>query len=184
MKALFDELIVLDDVITEAILRLFRSRKWLEAVVTGTEISREFLEPEEAGRYKRDLVSRVKEGYRAVQLVPDEEDTGHYTARSRKQKAVAKKSTTDETLEAWKEHGSVSGVARARKLTEITVYGHLLKLVILGRISAGEVLGEEENRAIREVLLEHPGKTNTEIREITGYQYSFEVLRIARAGLD
>lgn len=184
MKALFDELVVLDDVTTEAVLRLFRSRKWLEAVVSGTEISREFLEPEEAKRYKRNLLNRVKEEFRSAQFIPDEEETGYYTAKSRKQKAAAKKSTTDETFEAWKEHGSVEAVAKARKLTETTVYGHLLKLVILGKVSAEDVLGEERNGEMCAVLLDHPEKTNTEIREITGYKYSFEELRIARAGLD
>ncbi len=184
MKALFEELILLDDVTTEAILRLFRSRKWLEAVVNGAEISREFLEPEEAKRYKRDLVNRVKEDFRSTQFLPDEEDTGYYTAPSRKKKALTKKSTTDETFEVWKAHGSVDAVAKARKLTESTVYGHLLKLVILGKVSGEDVLGEERNREICEVLLEYPEKTNTEIREVIQYKYSFEELRIARAGLE
>lgn len=184
MKAYFEELAVLDDLTTEAILGLFRSRKWLEAVISGTEISREFLEPEEVKRYKRDLVSRVKEDFRSGQFIPDEEERGYYTAPSRRQKTQAKKNTTDETFEAWKEHGSVSEVARARKLTESTIYGHLLKLVILGKISAEDVLGEELNGEICLILLDHPEKNNTEIREITGGKYSFEELRIARAGLD
>jgi len=184
MKAFYEELTVLDDVTTEAVLGLFRSKKWLEAIVSGTEISREFLEPEEVKRYKRDLVSRVKENYNSEQLVPDDEDNGYYTPLSRKKKTLAKKSTTDETFEAWKAHGSVSGVAEARKLTESTVYGHLLKLVILGKVSAEDVLGEERNNEICCVLVDHPGKTNTDIREITGGKYSFEELRIARAGLD
>ncbi len=184
MKAFFEELVVLDDVTTEAIVRLFRSRRWLEAVVSSAEISKDFLEPEEVKRYKRDLVNRVKEEFRGRQILPDEEDRGYYTASSRKKKTMAKKSTTDETFEAWKEHGSVSEVARARKLTESTVYGHLLKLVILGKVSAEDVLGEELNREICRVLLDHPEKNNTDIREVTRGKYSFEELRIARAGLD
>ncbi|MBX2953488.1 MAG: AAA family ATPase [Leadbetterella sp.] len=184
MKALFEELVVLDDVTTAAVLRLLRSRRWLEAVISGSEISREFLESDEVRKYKQNLVSRVKEEVRSTQFIPDEEDTGYYTAPSRKKKTLAQKNTTDETFDAWKVHGSVSEVARARKLTESTVYGHLLKLVILGRVSAEDVLGAERNREMCAVLLDHPAKTNTEIREITGYKYSFEELRIARAGLE
>jgi len=184
MKAFYEELAALDDVTTEAVLRLYRSTKWLEAVVSGTEISKEFLEPEEVKRYKRDLVSRVKEEFRGGQFLPDEEDRSYYTPASRKKKTLAKKNTTDETFEAWKEHGSVSAVAEARKLTESTIYSHLLKLVILGKVSAEDVLGEELNSEICLVLLDHPEKNNTEIREITRGKYSFEELRIARAGLD
>lgn len=184
MKAFFEELILLDDVTTEAIVRLLRSKKWLEAVVNGTEISKEFLEPAEVKMYKRDLVSRVKEEFRAGQLLADEEDDGYYTAPARKKKTLAKKNTTDETFEAWKVHGSVSEVAGVRKLSESTIYGHLLKLVILGKVSAEDVLGEDLNSEICLVLLDHPEKNNTEIREITRGKYSFEELRIARAGLD
>ncbi len=184
MKALFEELVLLDEVTTEAVTGLLRSKRWLEAIVNGSEISKDFLDSAEVKRYKSDLVSRVKEDFRGEQFLPDEEERGYYTAPSRKKKTEARKSTTEETLEAWKYHGSVSEVAAARKLTESTIYGHLLKLVILGKVSAEEVLGEDLYREICRVLLDHPEKNNTEIREVTGGKYSFEVLRIARAGLD
>ncbi len=184
MKALFEELVLLDEVTTEAVTGLLRSKRWLEAIIGGSEISKDFLDSTEVKRYKSDLVSRVKEDFRAEQFLPDEEDKGYYTAPSRKKKTEARKNTTEETLEAWKYHGSVSEVAAARKLTESTIYGHLLKLVILGKVSAEEVLGDDLYREICRVLLDHPEKNNTEIREVTSGKYSFEVLRIARAGLD
>ena len=183
MKAYFEELLVLDDVTTEAALGLLRSRRWLEALLKGSEISKSFLETAEAKNYKPDLVARVREEFRSTRMMPDE-DNELYTSPVRKKKMLARKSTTEETFEVWKTHGSVEAVAAARKLTESTIYTHLLKLVILGKISAEDVLGENLFREISGVLLDNPEKTNTEIREVVNEKYSFEELRIARAGLD
>jgi nucleoside-triphosphatase THEP1 len=185
MKAFYEELSLVDDVTTETVLGLYKSKIWLEAIINAKEITKDVLQTSEVRNYKKNLILQVKEDFKSTCLILGEEDEGYYNSPSKKKKASAqKKSTTDETFDFWKIHTTVPAVAEARKLTESTIYGHMLKLVILGKVSSDEVLGEKLNREIREVLLFHPEKANSEIFELTEGKYSFEQLRIVRAGME
>lgn len=181
MKSFYEELSLVDDVTTETILGLYKSKTWLNAIVEGREITKDLLLTSEVKNYKKNLILQVKEDFKSTRLIL--EDEGYYTSPSKKKKAV-KKSTTDETFDLWEIHKSVEGVAEARKLTETTIYGHMLKLVILGKVNADEVLGEKHAGEIREVFLFHPEKSNTEIYELTEGKYAYEHLRIVRAGME
>lgn len=185
MKAFYEELSLVDDVTTETVLGLYKSKVWLDAIVNAKEITKDILQTSEVRNYKKNLIIQTKEDFKSTRLILGEEDEGYYKSPSKKKKAATqKKSTTDETFDFWKIHKTVEAVAEARKLTESTIYGHLLKLVILGKVSSDEVLGEKLNREIREVLLFHPEKANSEIFELTEGKYSFEQLRIVRAGME
>jgi uncharacterized protein YpbB len=167
------------------VLGLYKSKIWLEAIINAKEITKDVLQTSEVRNYKKNLILQVKEDFISTRLILGEEDEGYYKSPSKKKKVSAqKKSTTDETFDFWKIHKTVPAVAEARKLTESTIYGHMLKLVILGKVSSDEVLGEELTREIREVLLFHPEKSNTEIFELTEGKYSYEYLRIVRAGME
>lgn len=183
MKAFYDELSTLDEVSTEAALRLYKSKVWLNTFLSQLEITKDSLLTSDVQQYKRNLQTRVKEDFKTVNLTLIEDDTTYYKPKKKKS-AVEKKNTIDETFDIWKVERTVEKVAEVRRLSESTIYGHFLKLVILGKVSAEDVLGDNLTREVREVLLYHPEKSNTEIFNLTEGKYSFDVLRIVRAGLD
>lgn len=183
MKSFFEELIILDSATTDAVLGLLRSKIWLKSFTENSELSKDVLYPLEVRNYKQNLLDRVTLDYTPSKNVFNEDET-YYSSSSKKKAKKDKKSTIDETFDIWKNMRSIEAVAEARKLTKSTIYGHMLKLVLLGKASSEDVLGETLYREIIEVLLYHPEKSNTEIQELTENKYSYDELRIARAGLD
>ena len=181
MKAFFEELSLLDALITESILGLYKSKICVRILKDELEIEKNTFQTEEIQSYKKNLLNIVKTDFKASSLVEDD-DKVYYTPVVKKKKKD-KKSTIEETLDFWKTHQSVKKVAMERKLTESTIFGHLHKLVDQGSLTAEEVLGEELNRAIVQVLIENMEKSNTELFEMTGGKFSYDQLRIARAGL-
>jgi hypothetical protein len=175
MKSFYEEIEMLEQLHTEAGIRLLQYRVWLEALNKDKSISKESLNTDEVKSYRPDLLKRIRD-----RVILVEEDEPKFNSPVKKKK----KNTIDDTAQIFSDTGSVAETARLRKLSEGTIYSHLLQLVILGRISAEEVLGRDLNREIQEVLLYHPEKSNTEIREIVHGKYSFDQLRVARAGLD
>lgn len=179
MKEFYRELEELDNICTEKMKALLRSEIWLKAVIEKSEINKELFANKEILSYKTTISKQAKDKFKESHLILGEEK---YYSREKKKKK--KKQTTEETFELWQEYKSVEKVAEVRKLSQGTIYGHLLKLLILGRVSSIEILEENEHREIREVLLENSEKSNTEIYEMLNQKYSFDLIRLVRADLE
>jgi hypothetical protein len=82
-KAYYDELIVLEELQTKAVLRLMKAKLLIETVVAGEPISKEKLTSEEIKRYisrkNRSDSKPIQE--ENVTLIEDEADLQRYTSK-------------------------------------------------------------------------------------------------------
>jgi hypothetical protein len=93
-KAYYDELIVLEELQTKAVLRL--TKLLIETVVAGEPISKEKLTSEEIKRYIREKTEAIQNQFKKenVTLIEDEADLQRYTSKSEQEST--KKSTVQE----------------------------------------------------------------------------------------
>ncbi|MFA7445636.1 MAG: helix-turn-helix domain-containing protein, partial [Flavobacteriaceae bacterium] len=70
-----------------------------------------------------------------------------------------------------------------RKLTVNTIYGHLSKLIEKRAVTLADVLPSDRISGLYELFTQNPDKTNTELREISDNEFSWEELRLFRATL-
>ena len=78
---------------------------------------------------------------------------------------------------------SVEEIASERKLTVNTVYGHLAKLIEKRAVTLADVLPADKISKLYELFTQNSNKTNTELREISNNEFSWEELRLFRATL-
>lgn len=130
VKTFFEELSELEELQTNAVLRLLKVKLLLRAVLENKEISKEVLVSPYVQKYKQDKIEIIREALRktAVTLIEDEDDIERYTSKKKKTKEP-KKSTYEETLELWTQNLSIAEIAGIRKLTVGTVYTHFSKLI-------------------------------------------------------
>jgi PIF1-like helicase/Helix-turn-helix domain/Helicase len=184
-KAFYDELTVLEELQTKAVLRLMKVKLLIEIVVAGETISKERLTSEPIKKYifhKREAIqAQFKEAN--VTLIDDEEDVVRYTKKQKAAKAP-KKSTIQETYELWLEKNSIQEIAAIRKFTEETILGHLTKLIIEKVISINEVLPDDKIQELTEAFYGYKEESISPLKEKYGDKFSWEELRMFKASLN
>ena len=100
VKAFYDELIVLEELQTKAVLRLMKAKLLIETVVSGETISKEKLTSSEIKKYISRKTEAIQNQFKElnITLIEDEKDVERYTSKKSKT-AVPKKSTVQETYE-------------------------------------------------------------------------------------
>lgn len=179
MKGFYDELLSLEDVLAKTLVNLHKSKMWLTALSQQVIVDKAFFTDEKLETYLNTVYAEAATEFKKTRLIED--DVNYYEKKKPAKKD--KRSTLEITLELWNELKDVEAVAEQRKLTVSTIYGHLLKLIYTNDVNSEEVLGRELFKEITEVLLENPKLTNTDLFRLTKGAYSYDQLRITRAGL-
>lgn len=184
VKTFFEELSELEELQTNAVLRLLKVKLLLRAVLENKEISKEVLVSPYVQKYKQDKIEIIREALRktSVTLIEDEEDIERYTSKKKKTKEP-KKSTYEETLELWTQNLSIAEIAGIRKLTVGTVYTHFSKLIQMEAIEISDVLPQDKLKKLASVFKEYSGEGLGEIKEKYGDEFSWEELRLYKAVL-
>jgi uncharacterized protein YpbB len=184
-KAFYDELTVLEELQTKAVLRLMKAKLLIEIVVAGETISKERLTSEPIKKYIRYKTEAIQAQFKEVNvtLIEDEEDVERYTKKKKTPK-VPKKSTIQETYELWLEKNSIKEIAAIRKFTEETILGHLTKLIIEKVISINEVLPEDKIQELTEAFYGYKEESISPLKEKYGDKFSWEELRMFKASLN
>ncbi|WP_347067189.1 helix-turn-helix domain-containing protein [Flavobacterium sp. WV_118_3] len=184
VKAFFEELSELEELQTNAVLRLLKVKLLLRAVLENKEISKEVLVSPYLQKYKQDKIEIIREALRktAVTLIEDEADIERYTAKKKKTKEP-KKSTYEETLELWTQNLSITEIAGIRKLTVGTVYTHFSKLIQMEAIEISDILPQDKLKNLASAFKEYSGEGLGEIKEKYGDEFSWEELRLYKAVL-
>lgn len=184
VKTFFEELSELEELQTNAVLRLLKVKLLLRAVLENKEISKEVLVSPYVQKYKQDKIEIIREALRktAVTLIEDEDDIERYTSKKKKTKEP-KKSTYEETLELWTQNLSIAEIAGIRKLTVGTVYTHFSKLIQMEAIEISDVLPQDKLKKLASVFKEYSGEGLGEIKEKYGDEFSWEELRLYKAVL-
>jgi len=184
-KAFYDELTVLEELQTKAVLRLMKAKLLIEIVVAGETISKERLTSEPIKKYIRHKTEAIQAQFKEVNvtLIEDDEDVERYTKKKKVPKAP-KKSTVQETYELWLEKNSIKEIAAIRKFTEETILGHLTKLIIEKVISINEVLPEDKIQELTEAFYGYKEESISPLKEKYGDKFSWEELRMFKASLN
>ncbi|THF47680.1 helicase [Flavobacterium supellecticarium] len=184
VKTFFEELSELEELQTNAVLRLLKVKLLLRAVLENKEISKEVLVSPYVQKYKQDKIEIIREALRktAVTLIEDEDDIERYTSKKKKTKEP-KKSTYEETLELWTQNLSIPEIAGIRKLTVGTVYTHFSKLIQMEAILISDILPPDKLKNLASAFKEYSGEGLGEIKEKYGDEFSWEELRLYKAVL-
>ena len=185
MKAFYDELNLLEELQTKAVLRLFKARLLIETVVAGETISKEKLTSPEIKNYRSKKTTTIQENFRNKNsdLIDDDEPIRRYSAKTTKGKTV-KKSTVEETYELWLEKKSISEIATIRKLTTQTVESHFVKLIHEKKIKVEDVLSPDKITALTEAFQFYKEESLTGLKEQHGEKFTWDELRMFKASLN
>jgi uncharacterized protein (DUF2132 family) len=184
-KAFYDELLILDDLQTKAVLQLMKAKLMISTLVKGETISKEKLTSQEIKQYKTIKVERVIQDFKKanITLIEDEKDAERY-APKKTTKKEPKKSTVQETYELWLEKKTVQEIAAIRKFTQETILSHLTKLIQAKTITISQVFTEEKIKALTEAFAGYKEESVSPLKEKYGDQFTWEELRMFKASLN
>ena len=185
IKQLMEELEELDVLQTEVVLKLKRARLFMEATLTGRNITKEVIWNEEIKNYKVTKLALIKNEKRQnkslLDLDDDEEEI--ITIAKKKEKPVKKekKITYEITLDLVKEGKTISEISAMRQLSENTIYGHLTKLIQLEKIDLTDVMSKERISELEDYFDDYHELSLTPLKEKLGDLVTWEELKLYRA---
>ncbi|KFF19521.1 helix-turn-helix domain-containing protein [Flavobacterium hydatis] len=185
VKAFYDELVLLEELQTKAVLRLMKARLLIETVVAGDTISKEKLTSPEIKNYKCKKTIIIRDNFKSKNgdLLDDDEPVERYSSKKPKEKTV-KKSTVEETYELWQEKMSIKDIANIRKLTTQTIESHLVKLIQTKVISVNDVLPADKISALKEAFQFYQEESLNGLKEKHGEKFTWDELRMFKASLN
>ncbi len=184
-KAFFDELIILEEIQTKAVLQLMKTKLLIQTIASGEAISKEKLTSEEIKYYKIRKLERIQEDFKKVNvtLIEDDEDVERYTSKKTSKAKEPKKSTVQETYELWQQNNSIKEIAAIRKLTPQTIGGHFAKLIEAGTIAISAVLPEDKIQELAQAFEGYTEDSLNPLKEKYGDRFTWDELKMFRASL-
>ncbi len=184
VKEYYEELLVLEDLQTKAVLRLMKAKLLIETVVNSETISKEKLTSNEIKTYKINKLAIIQEKFKLenAELIDDEIEPNRY-AKTKKEPKQTKKSTVQETYELWLEKNTIKEIAAIRKFTPETILGHLTKLIIAQTITINDVFPEDKIQELTEAFKDYNEETVSPLKEKYGDKFTWEELRMFKASL-
>jgi hypothetical protein len=185
VKAFYDELVLLEELQTKAVLRLMKARLLIETVVAGDTISKEKLTSPEIKSYKSKKTTIIRDNFKSKNgdLLDDDEPVERYSSKKPKEKTV-KKSTVEETYELWQEKMSIKDIANIRKLTTQTIESHLVKLIQTKVISVNDVLPADKIAELKVAFQFYQEESLNGLKEKHGEKFTWDELRMFKASLN
>ena len=185
VKAYYDELIVLEELQTKAVLRLMKAKLLIETVVSGETISKEKLTSAEIKQYITKKTDVICEEFKNVNvtLIDDEKDIERYTSKKSTKKAP-KKSTVQETYELWIEKNSIQDIATIRVLTKQTIYSHFVKLIQEKAIDIKEVLPQDRIQELADAFSGYKEESLNALMEKNSDKFTWDEARMYKASLN
>lgn len=184
-KAFYEELMVLEELQTKAVLRLMKAKLLIETLVAGETISKEKLTSDVIKKYISHKTEAIQAQFKEVNvtLIEDEADVERYTKKKKATKEP-KKSTIEETYELWLAKNSIQDIANIRKLTSQTIEGHLVKLIQAKKVSVQDVLPLDKIEELAEAFRYYKEESLTGMKEQFGEKYTWDELRMFKASLN
>ncbi len=186
VKQFYDELLVLEELQTKAILRLMKAKRMTEAIIHQKTISKESLNSPEITNYKAIKMERVIEDFKRnnQNLIADKEDVSYYEPKKKNTEKTPKKSTIQITYEYWVDKNSIEEIANLRKLTVGTILSHFTKLIQDKAVSITDIMPEDKIEALTKAFYGYKEESLTPMKEQLGDTFSWEELRMFKASLN
>ncbi|MBF4464851.1 helix-turn-helix domain-containing protein [Flavobacterium sp. LC2016-12] len=188
VKEFYEELALLDDLQTKAVLRLMKAKLLIEIVVAGETICKEKLTSTAIKNYKTDKVSKIREEFNMANtdIFKLDEPTVRYTARKldKNEPKAVKKTTVEETYDLWLEKNSIQDIARIRKLNVQTIELHLVKLIQAKKVDISDVLPYDKILALREAFQFYQEESLNGLKEKHGEEFTWDELKMFKASIN
>ena len=184
-KQFYEELQVLEELQTNAVLRLMKAKKLVEIVLDEKVIDKQSLNVPEIRNYKSIKLERVSEDFKNnnLNLIEENEDISYYKPKKKKSQKEAKKPTIEITYELWLDKNSIEEIARHRKLTDATIMSHFTKLIQEKKVDIKDILPKDKITTLTKAFKNHKEESLTPIKEKLGEEFSWEELRMFKASL-
>ena len=184
-KAYYEELVVLEDWQTKAVLQLMKAKLLIETVVAGETISKEKLTSSEIKNYISRKITVIQEQFKKVNitLIDDDKDLVRYTSSKSKTK-LPKKSTVQETYDLWVEKKSIADIATIRVLTKQTIYSHFVQLIQTKAVSISEVLPEDKIQTLAKAFQGYKEESLNTLMEKNSEKFTWNEARMYKASLN
>jgi uncharacterized protein YpbB len=186
-KQYAEELEELDELMTEAILKMKKARILMEAIMNGREITKETLFNDEIRNYKIAKIAVIKQEARQNPslLGLEEEEEEEYIPVYKRTKAPKekkeKKSTQEQTLEMLHEGKTVEEIAAIRQLSLGTIMGHFATLIRAEKLELDEVLEPERIAKLEELIGVWEGTSLGQLKEQLGDEVSYDEIKLYQA---
>ncbi|WP_396193088.1 helix-turn-helix domain-containing protein [Flavobacterium sp.] len=186
VKQFYEELLTLEDLQVNAILRLMKAKKLIEIVIDEKTISKQNLNSDEIKSYKTKKLERVFEDYKRnnVSLIEDKENLSLYEPKAKKSDKTPKKPTSQITYELWVEKNSIAEIANIRKLTEGTILSHFTKLIQDKAVTINDILPQDKIEELQKLFYGYKEESLTPLKEQVGDAFTWEELRMFKASLN
>lgn len=182
-KNYLEELAELDDLMTETILDLKKSKALVEQMSNGSEINRSSIWNDQVKNFKMAKIQVVKDEIRRQNPSLLEVDDTVLSNSKKQNKKEKKKSTYEKTLELFEKGWSPSEIAERRNVTDQTIYRHLGKLIKDEKVEVEEVLDTEVLDKLKKLFGKEIDMSLTEAKEKAGRSIGWEELKIYHASL-
>ena len=185
VKQFYEELQVLEELQTNAVLRLIKAKKLFEIVLEEKVIDKQSLNVPEIRNYKRIKLERVLEDFKNnnQNLIEENEDISYYQPKKKKSQKETKKPTTEITYELWLGKNSIEEIASHRKLTVATIMGHFTKLIQEKKVDIKDILPKDKIGTLTKAFKNHTEDSLTSMKEQLGEEFSWDELRMFKASL-
>jgi len=182
VKAFYEELVLLEELQTKAVVRLIKAKMLIETVAKGESISKDKLTSDEIKLYKVRKLETIQKVFKEKNSsLIEEKEIDRYSKKQ--QPKVAKKATVIETLELWQQQNSVKEIATLRKLSSQTIYSHLAKLIESKTIALSDVLPETKIQELATAFKGYKEETLTKLKEQHGDRFSWDELKLFKASI-
>ena len=184
-KAYFDELVLLEELQTKAVLRLMKAKLLIETVVAGETISKEKLTSPDIKLYVSRKVAAIQATFKKVNanLIDDDLDEERYLPK-KKTKSPTKKTTVEETYDLWKQNNSIAEIASIRVLTKQTIYGHFVKLIQSEKVAIEDIIPTDKLDELAAAFKDYKEESLNALMEKHGDKFSWEEARMFKASLN
>ena len=184
-KAYFDELVLLEELQTKAVLRLMKAKLLIETVVAGETISKEKLTSPDIKLYLSRKVAAIQATFKKVNanLIDDDLDEERYLPK-KKSKSPTKKTTVEETYDLWKQNNSIAEIASIRVLTKQTIYGHFVKLIQSEKVAIEDIIPSDKLDELAAAFKGYKEESLNALMEKHGDKFSWEEARMFKASLN
>ena len=184
-KAYFDELVLLEEFQTKAVLRLMKAKLLIETVVAGETISKEKLTSPDIKLYVSRKVAAIQATFKKVNanLIDDDLDEERYLPK-KKTKSSDKKTTVEETYHLWKQNNSIAEIASIRVLTKQTIYGHFVKLIQSEKVAIEDIIPSDKLDQLAAAFNGYKEESLNPLMEKHSNQFNWEEARMFKASLN
>ncbi len=182
-KNYLEELSELDDLMTETILDLKKSKALVDQMSNGAEINRSSIWNEQVKNFKIAKIQVVKDEIRRQNpSILDVDDTV-LNKTNKKPKKEKKQNTYEKTLELFQKGWSPKEIAERRNVTDQTIFRHLGKLIKDEKVEVEEVLDAEKLNQLKNLFGDEIDMSLSEAKEKAGKSIGWEELKIYHASL-